>query len=84
MLDCSVSHNREIQLREDGSYWLDGATSIREVNRQLNIQLPTDGPKTINGLILEHLRSIPVPGMTVLISNHPMEFARPVTMRLKP
>ncbi|MEZ5536988.1 MAG: HlyC/CorC family transporter [Thiolinea sp.] len=71
-----VSHSREIQQREDGSYWLDGATSIREVNRQLNIQLSTDGPKTINGLILEHLESIPVPGMTVLIDNHPMEIRK--------
>lgn len=71
-----VSHSREIQQREDGSHWLDGATSIREVNRQLGIQLSTDGPKTINGLILEHLESIPVPGMTVLIDNHPLEIRK--------
>ncbi len=57
------SHNREIQKREDGSHWLDGAAAIRDVNRQLGIQLSTDGPKTINGLIIEHLESIPVPGM---------------------
>lgn len=71
-----VSHSREIQEREDGSYWLDGATSIREVNRQLDTQLPTDGAKTINGLIIEHLESIPVPNMTVLIGNYPMEIRK--------
>lgn len=71
-----VSHNREIQERDDGSHWLDGATSIREVNRQLGIQLSTDGPKTINGLIIEYLESIPVPGMTVLIDNHPIEIRK--------
>ncbi|PIE00550.1 MAG: magnesium/cobalt efflux protein [Thiothrix nivea] len=71
-----VSHSREIQQRDEGGYWVDGALSIREVNRQLDIQLSTDGPKTINGLILEHLESIPVPGMTVLIDNHPMEIRK--------
>ncbi len=71
-----ASHAREIQRMEDGSYWLDGATHIREVNRQLNIELPTDGPKTINGLIMEYLESIPVPGMTVLINEHPMEIRK--------
>nr|CAA6825044.1 MAG: Magnesium and cobalt efflux protein CorC [uncultured Thiotrichaceae bacterium] len=71
-----VSHSREIQEREDGSHWLDGATAIREVNRQLDTQLSTDGPKTINGLIIEHLESIPVPGMSVLIDNYPMEIRK--------
>ncbi|CAA6802636.1 MAG: Magnesium and cobalt efflux protein CorC [uncultured Thiotrichaceae bacterium] len=71
-----MSHSREIQEREDGSHWLDGATAIREVNRQLDTQLSTDGPKTINGLIIEYLESIPVPGMTVLIDNHPMEIRK--------
>lgn len=71
-----VSHSREIQQREDGSHWLDGATSIREVNRQLDTQLPTDSAKTINGLIIEHLESIPVPNMTVLIDNYPMEIRK--------
>ena len=71
-----VSHSREIQERDEGGHWVDGATPIREVNRQLNTQLPTDGPKTINGLILEYLESIPVPGMTVLIDNYPMEIRK--------
>ena len=71
-----VSHAREIQTMDDGSHWMDGATHIREVNRLLGIDLPTDGPKTINGLIMEYLESIPVPGMTVLINEHPMEIRK--------
>jgi len=71
-----VSHTREIQKREDGSIWLDGATPIRDINRHLDIELPVDGPKTINGLITEHLQSIPVPNMTVLINDHPMEICK--------
>ena len=46
---------------------------VRDINRQLNMNLPTGGPKTINGLILEHLGSIPAPGTTMLIDQHPME-----------
>lgn len=64
---------REVQKMDDGSYWTDGAIHIRELNRQLEIDLPTDGPKTINGLITEHLQMIPVPGMTVLIQDYPLE-----------
>lgn len=63
----------EAVVKEDGTIWLDGAMHIREINRQLNLDLPTDGPKTINGLLLEHLQSIPAPGTTSLINNYPME-----------
>jgi Mg2+/Co2+ transporter CorB len=38
--------------------------------------LPTDGPRTLNGLILEHLEMIPEPGTSVLIANHPIEITR--------
>ncbi|HPE59695.1 MAG TPA: HlyC/CorC family transporter [Thiolinea sp.] len=71
-----ATHIHAIQHMEDGSYWLDGATPIREINRELDIQLPVEGPKTINGLIMEHLGSIPVPSMTVLINGYPMEIRK--------
>lgn len=63
----------EVQKMDDGSYWADGAIHIRELNRQLEIELPTDSAKTVNGLITEHLQMIPVPGMTVLIHDYPLE-----------
>ncbi len=59
--------------KADDSYWIDGAMHIRDINKQLDMKLPTNGPKTINGLITEHLGSIPPLGTTTLIDNYPME-----------
>lgn len=49
----------EVYPQEDGTYVLDGGMSIRDVNRALQWRLPTDGPKTLNGLLMEELESIP-------------------------
>ena len=57
----------------DGSALADGAMPVREVNRALGLELPTDGPKTLNGLILEHLRDIPEADVAVKIGGVPME-----------
>jgi len=46
---------------------------VREVNRALGLELPTEGPKTLNGLILEHLRDIPEADVSVKIADVPME-----------
>jgi Mg2+/Co2+ transporter CorB len=48
-----------ILLQRDGTYIIDGATNIRDINKSLNWNLPTDGPKTLSGLILETLESFP-------------------------
>jgi len=68
-----TAFNAELIPQEDGTVWVDGSMHIREINRDLKIELPTDGPKTINGLISEHLGSIPVPGVTILVNNYPLE-----------
>lgn len=65
--------SRDIHSQEDGSYVVDGSIHVREVNRVLQWRLPTDGPKTINGLILEYMETIPEPGTSVLISGYPVE-----------
>ena len=57
----------------DGSAAADGAMPVREVNRALGLSLPTDGPKTLNGLILEHLQDIPEADVSIKISGVPME-----------
>jgi Mg2+/Co2+ transporter CorB len=57
----------------DGSASVDGATPVRDVNRALGLELPTEGPKTMNGLILEHLRDIPEADVSVKIGEVPME-----------
>jgi Mg2+/Co2+ transporter CorB len=58
---------------EDGSATADGAMPVREVNRALGLELPTEGPKTLNGLILEHLREIPEADVSLKIGEVAME-----------
>jgi Mg2+/Co2+ transporter CorB len=58
---------------DDGAATTDGATPVREVNRALGLELPTDGPKTLNGLILEHLQDIPEANVSLKIAGVPIE-----------
>jgi Mg2+/Co2+ transporter CorB len=63
----------EIHRAEDGSLLVDGSISLRDLNRALRWELPTDGPKTLNGLILEYMETIPEPGTSLKLWDHPME-----------
>lgn len=63
----------DIHPQEDGSYIIDGTASIRDINRQLHWHLPAGGPKTLNGLILEHLEDIPEAGTSLRIGNYTIE-----------
>lgn len=58
---------------EDGTATAEGTMPVREINRALGLSLPTDGPKTLNGLILEHLQDIPEADVSIKIGNVPME-----------
>jgi Mg2+/Co2+ transporter CorB len=58
---------------ERGTAAAEGTTPVREINRALGLALPTDGPKTLNGLILEHLQDIPEADVSIKIGNVPME-----------
>jgi len=57
----------------DGSYLVDGSTHIRVLNRNLHIDLPTEGPRTLNGLILEYMEFIPEAGTSMKIADYPIE-----------
>ena len=57
----------------DGSVIADGASSLRVLNRKAGFNFPLEGPKTINGLVLEKLEDIPEPGTTLVVSEHPVE-----------
>ncbi|MGD8558120.1 MAG: HlyC/CorC family transporter [Gammaproteobacteria bacterium] len=71
------SHSiRDIHAQDDGTYLIDGSASIRELNRTMNWNLPTDGPKTFNGLILEQMEEIPEPGTSILIAGYPIEIVQ--------
>lgn len=62
--------------QEDGSTIMDGSVTVREFNRTMKKNLPTDGPKTLNGLILEYLESIPEPGTSLRLAGYPMEIVQ--------
>lgn len=57
----------------DGSALVEGHRSLREINRKLALNLPLDGPKTLNGLILEHFEDIPEGGVSIKIGSVPIE-----------
>lgn len=57
----------------EGAVLVDGSRSLRELNRKLGLSLPLDGPKTLNGLIIEHLEDIPESGMSLRIAGVQME-----------
>jgi Mg2+/Co2+ transporter CorB len=59
--------------QEDGSILLEGSSSLRELNRKLGLHFPLDGPKTLNGLILDHLEDIPETGTSLKIAGYPIE-----------
>jgi Mg2+/Co2+ transporter CorB len=66
-----------------GSATVEGTTPVREVNRALGLALPTDGPKTLNGLILEELQDIPEADVSVKIRNVPMEIVHAQGRQIK-
>lgn len=72
----SPTRNFDILTQDDGSFLVDGGTHIRDLNRSMNWSLPQAGPKTLNGLILEHMEMIPEPGTSLLINNYSIEIMR--------
>jgi len=59
--------------QDDGSWLVEGSINIRVLNTALQMKLPTDGPKTLNGLITEQLEMIPGTGTSLLLDNHPVD-----------
>ena len=63
----------EVRAEDDGSFVVAGSTTLRALNRTLGWTLPTAGPKTLNGLILEYLETIPEPGTALKLHGHAIE-----------
>ena len=57
----------------DGSVVVEGSTLLRTLNRRLGTKFPSDGPRTLNGLILEHFGDIPEAGVSMKVGNHALE-----------
>ena len=59
--------------QEDGCIIVEGSSLLRDLNRKLDLTFPLDGPKTLNGLILEHFQDIPEAGIGLNIAGYSME-----------
>ena len=62
-----------LKWNEDGSVLIDGGHNLRDINRKLGLNLPVDGPKTLNGLIVEYLQDIPETGLSIRVGDVPIE-----------
>ncbi|TGG96070.1 HlyC/CorC family transporter [Natronospirillum operosum] len=68
-----ADNNKDIHPQSDGSYLIDGAASIRDINRILDWSLPADGAKTLSGLVIEQLEDIPDANMSLRIEGYQVE-----------
>ncbi len=62
-----------VMKESDRSFVVDASANVRQLNRVMNWNLPTDGPKTLNGLIVEQLETIPESGTGVTVADYPIE-----------
>ncbi len=67
--DPATMMHKDVHARADGSFVANASTTIRALNRSMRWNLPTDGPKTLNGLIVEFLETIPEPGTTLKLAE---------------
>lgn len=79
----NLMHNTDIQPQADGSHIIDGAAYIREINKALDWHLPSDGPKTVNGLITEALESIPDSAVCLQFGPYRLEILQASENRVK-
>jgi Mg2+/Co2+ transporter CorB len=80
---------KNVYMDGDDSYLVDGTVTLRSINRAMGWKLPVDGPKTMNGLITEHLETIPQPGTKLKVGKYILEIAQTranlvQTVRVKP
>ena len=68
--------NLDIHPQGDNTFLVDGSITVRELNRVMEWDLPTDGPKTLNGLILDYLEVIPEAGISLRLEDHPIEIVQ--------
>jgi Mg2+/Co2+ transporter CorB len=66
-------HSKEAHVQIDGSVLVDGSANIRELNKEMDWQFPTEGPKTLNGLIIELLEEIPQANIGLRLAGYPIE-----------
>jgi len=72
----SPSRTGSFHQEEDGGWLVDGSCSLRDLNKKLKLSLPLDGPRTLNGLVLEHFENIPESNTSFKIGAHILEIVQ--------
>ncbi|GLP97181.1 HlyC/CorC family transporter [Paraferrimonas sedimenticola] len=80
---ATPSVSEDIQPQQDGSVLIEGSVSLRELNKEMGWHLPTNGPKTLNGLIIEFLEDLPQEQVSLKIEQYPMEIVEVRENRIK-
>lgn len=78
-----TSTGKMMEVQSDGSYLIDGGMTIRELNRITEWSLPIKGARTLNGLIIDQLETIPKSGICVKIAGYPIEIIEVKEKRVK-
>lgn len=68
-----INEEMDVKKQQDGSYLVDASVTVRELNRITHWNLPTEGPKTLNGLIIEFMETIPQSGTSLKLYGYVME-----------
>ena len=71
-----AAHIKDVYPQEDGTFLVDGGATLRDLNKQMFWELPTTGPKTLNGLIVEYLEDIPEPGTSMRLGHYIIEIVQ--------
>jgi Mg2+/Co2+ transporter CorB len=72
-----ITEDSTVKAQGDGSYLVDANITVRELNRIMQLDLPTEGPKTLNGLIIEFMETIPEAGTSFKLENkYPLEILK--------
>ena len=78
-----ITDDTTVRAQNDGSYLVDANITVRELNRALQWDLPTEGPKTLNGLIIEFMETIPEAGTSIKLYGYPLEILKRDDMAIK-
>jgi len=71
-----VPAHADVQKDDQSGYIVKASANVRALNRMMNWHLPTNGPKTLNGLILEQLETIPEQGTGLMLDDYPVEILK--------
>ncbi len=81
--NVSESTNPDIHKEDANCYLIEASITLRELNKGLKLKFSTDGPKTLSGVIIEYLETIPSSGTCVRISGYPLEIVQVKDNRIK-